>query len=595
MTPITPDQRLKEVDVVTIGVGWTAALMAEALTAAGLRVLGLERGRARFTVPDFQAPLIHDELRYGERKALMQDIAKEPVTQRYKPDQVALPIRRWNAFLPGTGLGGAGVHWNAQTWRFNAIEFELRSKTEERYGKNFIDPNLAIADWGITWDEVEPYYAQFEALCGTSGKAGNIKGKIVPGGNPFEGPRSGEYPTPPMQQAYMEKLFGDAAARLGYHPFIQPSSNLSEPYKNPLGIHMNACEYCGFCERFACEHFAKASAQTTILPVLLKRSNYELRTGCQVLRINLDNTGKKATGVMYADHTGRIFEQPASIVILSAFAFNNPRMLLLSGIGTPYDPTTRKGTVGRNYAYQTMSTVDVFWDESIVTNPFMAAGASGTVISDFSPGAFDVGPLHFVGGSYILGGTTNGRPIEYRPVPAGTPQWGRAWKEAVIRHYNHTGHINVNGTSMPTWSNYLDLDPTYKDAWGQPVLRMTFDFPENDMRMSRYCHEKALEIGRAMGGKSVLGDYVSSPPFDVTKYQTTHNTGGAIMGSDPSTSVVNKYLQCWDVPNVFVPGSSAFPHNSCYNPTDTVAALTLHALDKIKSDYLKSPGPLVHT
>lgn len=593
MTPITPDRRLKEVDVVTIGVGWTGAMMAEGLTAAGLQVVGLERGRARYTVPDFQAPLIHDELRYATRNGMMQDNTKEPVTQRYTPDGVALPIRRWSAFLPGTGLGGSGVHWNGQTWRFNADEFQLRSKMEERYGKKFIDPDLAVADWGVTYDELEPYYAQFEALCGTSGKAGNIKGKLIAGGNPFEGQRSGEYPTPPMRQAYMEALFGKAAAGLGYHPFIQPSSNLSEAYTNTHGIQMNSCMYCGFCERFACEHFAKASAQTTILPVLLKRSNYELRTGCQVLRINLDSTGKKATGVMYADERGNVIEQPASLIVCSTFAFNNPRMLLLSGIGTPYDPRTRKGTVGRNYAYQTMSTVEVYWDESIVTNPFMAAGASGTVIADFSPAVFDTGQLNFVGGSYILGGTTNGRPIAYHPVPPGTPNWGQGWKEAVIRHYNHTGHINVNGSSMPAWNNYVDLDPTYKDAWGQPVLRMTFDFPENDLRMSRYCHAKGLEVARAMGGKAI-GEHVFSRPFDVTQYQTTHNTGGAIMGSDPSTSVVNKYLQSWDVSNVFVPGASAFPHNSAYNPTATIGALTLLALDKIKSDYLKSPGPLVH-
>lgn len=593
MTPIAANEKLKPVDAVTIGVGWTGALMAEGLTAAGLKVVGLERGGARFTVPDFQAPTIHDELRYSTRKGMMQDNTKEPVTQRHSSDGVAWPIRRWSAFLPGTGLGGAGVHWNGQTWRFSPEEFRLRSFSEERYGKNFLDADLSVEDWGISWADMEPYYSQFEILCGTAGKAGNLNGKIIPGGNPFEGPRSREYPTPPMQQGYMDALFGKAAAGLGYTPFIQPSSNMTQSYVNPHGIRLNACMYCGFCERFACEHFAKASAQTTILPVLLKRPNYELRVGAQVLRINLDSTGKKATGVMYADASGRIFEQPASLVVLSSFSFNNPRMLLLSGIGQPYDPRTRKGVVGRNYAYQTMSTVEVYWDKDIVTNPFMAAGASGTVISDFAPTAFDTGPLGFIGGSYILGGTTNGRPIEYHPVPKGTPKWGRAWKEAVVRHYNHTGHVNVNGSSMPSWNNFLDLDPTYTDAWGQPALRMTFDFPENDMRMSRYSHAKGKQVAEAMGGRAT-SEVIYGRPFDVTKYQTTHNTGGAIMGSDPSRSVVNRYMQSWDVSNLFIPGASCFPHNSAYNPTATLAALTLMSIDKIKSDYLKSPGPLVH-
>jgi Choline dehydrogenase and related flavoproteins len=468
--------RLKEVDAVTIGVGWTGALFGEVLTAAGLHVVGLERGRPRRTVPDFQAPLMHDEMRYAVRQAFMQNVAKEPITLRHRDGDRALPIRRWGAFLPGTGVGGAGVHWNGQSWRFNEIEFQLRSAMEQRYGKKFIDPDLAIQDWGITWGEVEPHYAEFERLCGVGGKAGNLKGVIQPEGNPFEGPRSGEYPNPPMKQAYMDALFEKAARGFGYHPTILPSANSTRSYVNPHGLRMNPCVYCGFCETFGCEHFAKASPQTTLLPVVTKRPHYELRPGCQVLRINLDGTGRKATGVTYVDETGREFEQPAGIVVLSSFSFNNVRMLLLSGIGKPYDPRSRTGTVGRNYAYQTVANLDVFWDESIRTNPFMAAGASGTAIGDFSPGAFDTGPLGFIGGSNIGGGVSHGRPIQYHPIPEGTPAWGRGWKEAVIRHYNHTGRIFLLGSSMPRWGNHLDLDPTCKDAWGQPALRMTFDF-----------------------------------------------------------------------------------------------------------------------
>jgi gluconate 2-dehydrogenase alpha chain len=154
--------------------------------------------------------------------------------------------------------------------------------------------------------------------------------------------------------------------------------------------------------------------------------------------------------------------------------------------------------------------------------------------------------------------------------------------------------LTVHGSSHPSRSNYLDLDPTYKDAWGLPLLRMTFDFPDNDIRMSSYVTDKAAEIGRAMGGKIVVGA-ARKGPYTTTVYQTTHNTGGAVMGNDPKTSVLNRYLQCWDVSNVFVVGASAFAHNATYNPTNTVGALTYWALDAIKDRYLKSPGPLVNT
>jgi gluconate 2-dehydrogenase alpha chain len=358
-------------------------------------------------------------------------------------------------------------------------------------------------------------------------------------------------------------------------------------------MQLNTCAFCGYCERYGCEHFAKSSAQTTLLPVLMKDSNFTLKTNAQVLRINLDSTKKIATGVTYVDASGQEIEQPAKLVLVGMFALNNVRMLLLSGIGAPYDPATGKGVVGKNYAYQTMSSVSAFYDESVNINPFMRSGACGTVMSDFVSDNFDHGPLGFVGGAYVGEVMSHGRPIEFHPTPPGTPGWGSAWKKAVKQYYNHTAVLNIHGSSVATRQNYLDLDPTYKDAWGQPLLRMTFDFPENDIRMSAYITDKTVEIAKAMGAQQVSGA-ARKGPYNVTQYQTTHNTGGTIMGNDPSTSVVNRYLQSWDVSNVFVIGASNFPQNASYNPTDTVGALAYWSANAIVTKYVKSPGPLVH-
>src|SRR5215213_151274 len=110
--------RMPEVDAVLLGVGLVGTMLGRELAKAGLKVVGLERGEPRSTVPDFQGPQMHDELRYSIRKALMQDTAKETLTFRNNSSQTALPIRRWASFLPGTGVGGAAVHWNGQTYRF---------------------------------------------------------------------------------------------------------------------------------------------------------------------------------------------------------------------------------------------------------------------------------------------------------------------------------------------------------------------------------------------------------------------------------------------------------------------------------------------
>ncbi|MDB5839500.1 MAG: family oxidoreductase [Herminiimonas sp.] len=585
--------RLAEVDAIVIGVGLVGTMLGRELTRAGLKVVGLERGDARFTVPDFQSPQIHDELRFSVRKALMQDNTKEAMTFRNNSNQTALPIRRWGSFLPGTGLGGSAVHWNGQSFRFHDHDFKQRTLVTERYGKNFIPAELTIQDWDVDTATLEPYLDRFEYLLGVSGKAGNIKGKLIEGGNPFEDPRSRDYPTPPMKEPYGSAIFRKAATELGYHPYPQPSSNMSQPYTNPEGLTLSTCMFCGYCERYGCEHYAKSSPQTILLPVLLKDKNFILRTNCQVLRINLDKSKKHATGVTYVDSNGREMEQPAKLLILGAYALNNVRMMLLSGIGTPYDPKSGKGVVGRNYAYQTQSAVQVYYDRKININPFMRSGANGTLISDYvSDLAFDHGPLGFIGGAYIGEIMTHGRPIEFHPTPPGTPTWGADWKKAVARHYNHTSVVLLSGSSMASTRNYLDLDPTYKDAWGLPLLRMTYDFPENDLKMSAYVTEKALEIGKAMGGQPAVA-LPRKGPYNVTQYQSTHNTGGTVMGRDPSTSVVNRYLQSWDVPNLFVIGASNFPQNGAYNPTVTVGALAYWAADAIVTKYLKSPGPLV--
>src|SRR5258708_32344655 len=107
---------------------------------------------------------------------------------------------------------------------------------------------------------------------------------------------------------------------------------MSQHYTNPEGLTLQQCVFCGFCERFACEHFAKASPQTIILPVALSNPNYELRTNCQILRINLDSSAKKATGVTYVDAAGRQFEQPAHLGPVTAHSLKHVRMLVDSGL-----------------------------------------------------------------------------------------------------------------------------------------------------------------------------------------------------------------------------------------------------------------------
>jgi gluconate 2-dehydrogenase alpha chain len=583
-------EKLPSVDVLVIGFGWTGAILAQELTDAGANVLALERGVWRDTPTDFAPTFAQDELRYYWRHELFQRPAHETLTIRNNVNQTALPMRRLGSFLPGTNVGGAGVHWNGQTWRFLPTDFVARSHNLQRYGAQAVPQDMTIQDWGVTYDDLEPHYDRFEYICGISGKAGNLGGKIQEGGNPFEGPRRREYPNPPMAMTYPPTLFAEAAKSLGHKPFPQPSANMSQAYTNPLGVQLGPCTYCGFCEKFACGNYSKASAQTTILPVLMRKPNFTLRTESEAIRINLDSTGKRAVSVSFIDAAGKEYEQPADLIVLTAYILHNVRLLLLSKIGQPYDPVSGQGVIGKNYAYQITSSVNVFFDDKLL-NPFIGAGAHGMLIDEYNGDNFDHSGLGFIGGGFLGIVQTGARPIETHPVPEGTPHWGSAWKKAVAQNYLKATSIATHGAVMSHRTNYLDLDPTYRDVYGRPLMRMTFDFTDNEHRMSDFLTERAAEVARAMKPREIKVNKRKGS-WDVVPYQTTHNTGGAIMGTDPASSAVNRYLQSWDVPNRFVIGSSAFPQNPGYNPTGTVAALAYWAADAIRTRYLKAPGPL---
>jgi gluconate 2-dehydrogenase alpha chain len=149
-------RKLPRTDAVIIGLGWTGSIMAMELTDAGLDVVAIERGPWRDTATDFPVSFAQDELRYHIRHDLFLRPAQETLTFRHKIDQTALPIRTWGSFMPPNGVGGGGVHWNAETWRFLPSDFRLRSQITERYGAKFIPDDMTIQDWGISYDDLVP-------------------------------------------------------------------------------------------------------------------------------------------------------------------------------------------------------------------------------------------------------------------------------------------------------------------------------------------------------------------------------------------------------------------------------------------------------
>ncbi|WP_353236106.1 GMC family oxidoreductase [Diaphorobacter ruginosibacter] len=584
----------KKKDVVIVGLGWTGAIAGIELAAEGLEIVALERGRDQNTVPEFKYPNQIDELTYGVRLKNMQHPSQQTVTIRRTDAETALPYRSMGSFLPANGVGGAGTHWNGLLWRPQPQEIQLRSYVKERWGESIIPTGMSLMDYPVSYDELEPFFTRFDQVAGIAGRAGNLKGQIQDGGNPFEGWRSTEYPMPPLPPTYDATKFGEACKAMGYHPFPAPAGIASTAYVNPYGMQMAPCNFCGFCERYGCYQYSKSSPQTAILDALKRKPNFSYRTHAEVLRIESSDDGKTATGVTYFDAVKQeeVF-QPADLVILSAFQLNNVHLLLISGIGKPYDPATNEGVTGKNYAYQMNGGVTMFFKDANF-NPFIGHGSNGICIDDFSVNQNDFGALGFIGGAYWRAGTFNGQPIRSMSLPAGTPSWGAGWKKSIKEWYGHSMSIGTHGSHMSYRANHLDLDPTYKDPHGRPLMRMTFNWQDNDLKMNQYMKLKAGEVGKAMKPDLIqLGFKGEGAQFDVRPYQTTHTTGGHIMSSNPREGVVNRYCQTWDKHNVFVMGAGNFVQNTQYNPTGMVGGLAYWTVHAIRTQYLRNPRPLV--
>lgn len=571
-------KKLDKVDAVIVGSGWVGGIAAAELTKAGHKVVILERGSDK-KHEDFVGT--KDELRYSKRYDLMQDLNKSTITSRNSMDKEAIPVRNNSNARLGNHTGGAGNHWNGMAFRWLPYDFEIYSKTVERYGKEKIPKNSTMQDWGITYDELEPYYDKYEKTAAISGEE-----------NPLGPPRSDKYPNPPMKETPTIRLFSEATKKLGYHPYRIPSANASQTYTNPDGETINGCVYCAFCEEYGCDFGAKADPIGTVLATAQKTGNLEIRNEAHVNRVS--HNGKKATGLVYTDTmTGQEYEQPADIVVLAGFVFTNTQLLLTSKIGQPYDPVTGKGIIGKNFTghFNNLSTYigarGFFEDKKF--NNFMGTGGLGASIDDFSGDNEDHTNLDFLHGYEVHYSQLGTRPISHNEVPEGTPKWGKEFKKQSLKYFNRNLFITAQSGFLPNRYTYMDLDPTYKDALGNPLLRVTVTYDKQDINRAKAGVARCEEIMKEMGADQITVDVVKDDIVFDHKFFTDHFFGGAIMGADPATSAVNTYSQMWDMENLFVVGGSSFPHNSNYNPTVTIGAFAYRAAEGMLK-YLKEGG-----
>src|SRR5215470_9283270 len=392
----------EKTDVVIIGVGAVGGVMAAELGKAGLKVIGLERG-PRLKTADFQL----DELRYFQRQDLRPDVKRQPVTWRTSRNAPAVRISPQNN---GNQAGGGTVHYGAVSWRLHEDDFRARTQTIERYGLAAIPQECSLADWPMTYAELEPFYEKAEYEIGVSGRAGNLQGKKIDGGNVFEAPRQRDYPLPPLQRDQSAVLFEAGTKKLGYHPFSTPRAIISQAYKG-----RPACTYCGFCQGFGCHVAAKSSILVTALPDADATGNFKLITGAMCYRVNSDNSGR-VTGVSYFGPDGSADNTiEAEIVVVAPFIYDAVRLLLLSKTAKfPNGLANSSGHLGKHIMAHIGARAFAAFDDRHV-NVYMGPSAQKVSLDDYNGDNFDHKDLDFILGAQISVGPAG---LEGGPIAA---------------------------------------------------------------------------------------------------------------------------------------------------------------------------------
>jgi gluconate 2-dehydrogenase alpha chain len=570
----------EKTDAVIVGVGAAGGILAAELGKAGMKVIGLERG-PRLSTADF-AQL--DELRYFQRQELRPNVKRQPVTWRPDEKTRATPLPVLNY---GNQAGGGTVHYGALSWRFHEDDFRARSQTIERYGSKVIPEDSSLADWPLSYADLEPFYDRAEYELGVSGKAGNVQGRKIDGGNVFEAPRRREYPLPALIPDQSGVIFAAGARKLGYHPFSSPRAILSQTYQGRA-----SCTYCGFCQAFGCHMGAKSSILVTKLPEADATGNFRLVTGAMCYRVNSDNSGR-VTGVSYWGPDGSDNTIEAELVILTPFIYDNTRLLLLSKTEKfPNGLANSSGQLGKHLMAHITPRIFATFDDREV-NIYMGPSAQKHSLDDFNADNFDHRGLSFIRGAQIsvspvdLEAGPIGAAVSMNPPP-GMPRWGAAYRDFLAKYFTRHAAVVAQTENLPYADQTIDLDPVVRDQYGLPAPCLTYDWRRpNERARAEFMSQKLEELARAMGATKVWRSPLGSG------WPGAHHEGGTRMGNDPKTSVVNRYGQSWDISNLFIIGSSTFPTMSGFNPTLTIQAVAYLSADAIVNRYKNHPGPLI--
>ena len=532
------------VDVVIVGSGAGGAPVALELARAGARVVVLEKGRE---LKD--AELVHDEIKMCRRNFFIPYAKDEPHLLRYGESGKAT---RTNEGWTSNVVGGGTVHMSGYFLRMKPVDFRLKTKLGMVPGAN-------LADWPITYAELEPYYRKAEVEIGVSGQWKR---------HPFEEPRSSDYPLPPLAEHPFAREIDAAGRKLGLHPFPTPRGILSRDYKGRL-----ACSYCALCGSFGCEMGAKGSTPAALLPEARASGRCEIRPGSMAVQIPLDGQGR-AQGVVYLDAERKTVFQAARCVVVACSAIESARLLLLSQSARfPRGLANGSGQVGRNLVFSGLGKAHGLFDyrnRKSRDRDWMAETAPFVqrCVQDFYLLDQPVAGLRKAG--TLLFAFYHPNPINTAERIAGrgaSAAWGAALKGKLRAEARDSRCLDFETFAeyLPTDGTYVDVDASVKDKFGLPVARITVGRHPLDHQATGLLLDQGLGLLRALGADST--------EITVQSGETKILQGGTCrFGKDPATSVLDRDCRAHEVPNLYVSDGSFAPTSGGVPVTLTILA-----------------------
>ena len=553
----------KDYDVCIIGSGAGGGPVALTLARAGYSVVVLEKG-PWFTEKDFYK----DELACCRRSVYTPSLSEEQhVIEDTDSDgswvSESTSDSGWD-FWNGNCVGGSSNLMSGFFYRLKPEDFRLLSEFGPIKGAN-------IADWPISYENLEPYYTMVEKEVGISGHFTD---------HPYAEPRSSkDFPYPPTREHPISRHIDNACRSLGLHSLPTPRAILSRDKGN-----RRSCEYSGFCGSYGCSSGAKGSSRAALLDQAVATNHCEIKPLCKVYRLSSDAKGKVVSADYY-DAKSNKQSIKAKLFVVACQAIETSRLLLSStGPKHPDGLANNSGQVGKNLLF--------------------SAGGSGN--GDFEYADMDDqtsdamktrGPFvnrnlqdwYFINDK-AMGGRVKGGTVDFllrHPNTIGKAisakwdgddlVWGRALQKNLKSIFtdSQTLRYEIFCDWLPTDDCFVSLDNTVKDKWGSPVAKVRIGYHEHDLKVGRYINEHSIKVLKKMGATNIRSNVSGSPPQNLV-------AGGCRFGHDPKASVLNADCRAHDVENLYVTDGSFMPTGGSVPYTWTIYANAFRVAERIK-------------